>query len=141
MGLLQSLTIPALFLFRRHLYYCQDFPILFQRSGVGSAHKKQLIQCLICCAKKSKKVYKIFPHGYTVNRETDSTTLKPKMRQQNFTYLIFIRKIHFLKTQDFLRPRAKRHKTAPEMPILTAFPAFCPPLKHANKFLSLYFFV
>ena len=75
-GFAPKLTIPASFLFRRHLYYCQDFPILFQRSGVGSAHKKQSIQCLICHAKKSKKVYKIFSHGYTVNRKTDSTTPK-----------------------------------------------------------------
>ena len=33
--------IPALCLFLRHLYYCQKFPILFQRSGVGRAHKRQ----------------------------------------------------------------------------------------------------
>lgn len=33
--------IPALCLFLRHLYYCQKFPTLFQRSGVGRAHKRQ----------------------------------------------------------------------------------------------------
>ena len=66
--------IPALCLFLRHLYYCQKFPILFQRSGVGRARKKQLIQCFICHAKKSKKMYKLFAHGYTVNRKTNSTT-------------------------------------------------------------------
>ena len=33
--------IPALCLFLRHLYDCQKFPILFQRSGVGRAHKRQ----------------------------------------------------------------------------------------------------
>ena len=70
-----TLTIPASFLFRRHLYYCQNFPTLFQRSGVGSAHeKKQSIQCLICHAKKSKRMYKILSDGYTVNRKIDSTT-------------------------------------------------------------------
>ena len=36
----QKPSIPASFLFRRHLYYCENFPVLFQRSGVGSAHKK-----------------------------------------------------------------------------------------------------
>ncbi|MGN9104723.1 hypothetical protein ACTM9V_16085, partial [Oliverpabstia intestinalis] len=39
-GFAPKLTIPASFLFRRHLYYCQNFPTLFQRSGVGSAHEK-----------------------------------------------------------------------------------------------------
>lgn len=105
-GFAPKLTIPASFLFRRHLYYCQNFPTLFQRSGVGSAHeKKQSIQCLICHAKKSKNVYKTFSHGYTINRKTDSTTLKSQSRQQNFTYLILIKKIYFPKTQDFLRPQ------------------------------------
>ena len=32
-------AIPA-HLFRRHLYYCKKIPTLFQRSGVGRAHKK-----------------------------------------------------------------------------------------------------
>ena len=31
---------------------------------------------LICHTKKSKNVYKTFSHGYTINRKTDSTTLK-----------------------------------------------------------------
>ena len=37
-------AIPALFLIRlrRHSYYCQNFPTLFQRPGVGSAHKKAI---------------------------------------------------------------------------------------------------
>ena len=42
-------------LFRRHLYYCQNSPILFQRSGVGRAHKKAIntVSYLLC--KKIKK--------------------------------------------------------------------------------------
>ena len=65
-------------LFRRHLYYCQNFPDLFQRPGVGSAHeKKQSIQCLICHAKKSKKKYKVSSDGNTINSNIDSTTIEP----------------------------------------------------------------
>ena len=50
-------------------------------------------------------MYKLFSHGHTVNRKTDSTTPRSLSRQQNFTYPILIRKIYFPKTQDFLRPR------------------------------------
>lgn len=44
-------STPFLHLFRRHLYHCQEIPILFQGPGVGSIHEKQQIQYLICYAK------------------------------------------------------------------------------------------
>ena len=101
MALLQCTPFPLSFLFCRHLYYCQNFPILFQRSGVGRAHKRQLIQGLICHAKNLKKMYKILSHGYTVSRKAYSTTTESYIRQQNLTYLFLIRKIYFPKDTRF----------------------------------------
>ena len=65
------LSIPSAFVL------LPGFPDSIPEVGCGQRpRKKQSIQCLICHAKKSKKVYKIFSHGYTVNRKTDSTTPK-----------------------------------------------------------------
>lgn len=50
----QKPAIPASFLFRRHLYYCENFPVLFQRSGVGSAHEKAINTMSYFSCKKIK---------------------------------------------------------------------------------------
>lgn len=63
------LSIPSAFVL------LPEFPYSIPEVGCGQRpRKKQSIQCLICHAKKSKKMYKNFSHGYTVNRKTDSTT-------------------------------------------------------------------
>ena len=110
MALLQCTPFPLSFLFRRHLYYCQNFPILFQRSGVGRAHKRQLIQGLICHAKNLKKMYKILSHGYTVSRKAYSTTTESYIRQQSLTYLFLIRKIYFPKDTRFFTASHKDYE-------------------------------
>lgn len=105
MDLLQSWPFPLPF-YSVGICIIARISLLYSRGRVWAAPtKKQSIQCLICHAKKSKNVYKTFSHGYTINRKTDSTTLKSQSRQQNFTYLILIKKIYFPKTQDFLRPQ------------------------------------
>ena len=65
------LSIPSAFVL------LPEFPYSIPEVGCGQRpRKKQSIQCLICHTKKSKNVYKTFSHGYTINRKTDSTTLK-----------------------------------------------------------------
>ena len=55
MALFPKHTIPASFLFRQHLYYCQNFPTLFQRSGVGSTHGKSNQYDVLFVMQKIKK--------------------------------------------------------------------------------------
>ena len=63
------LSIPSAFVL------LPGFPDSIPEVGCGQRpRKKQLIQCLICHAKKSKRMYKILSDGYTVNRKIDSTT-------------------------------------------------------------------
>ena len=63
------LSIPSAFVL------LPEFPYSIPEVGCGQRpRKKQSIQCLICHAKKSKRMYKILSDGYTVNRKIDSTT-------------------------------------------------------------------
>lgn len=62
------LSIPSAFVL------LPEFPYYIPEVGCGQRpRKKQSIQCLICHAKKSKRMYKILSDGYTVNRKIDST--------------------------------------------------------------------
>ena len=57
------LSIPSAFVL------LPEFPYSIPEVGCGQRpRKKQSIQCLICHAKKSKRMYKILSDGYTVNR-------------------------------------------------------------------------
>ena len=63
------LSIPSAFVL------LPEFPYSIPEVGCGQRpRKKQSIQCLICYAKKSKRMYKILSDVYTVNRKIDSTT-------------------------------------------------------------------
>ena len=65
----RSLSIPSAFVL------LPEFPYSIPEAGCGQRpRKKQSIQCLICHAKKTKRMYKILSDGYTVNRKIDSTT-------------------------------------------------------------------
>lgn len=63
------LSIPSAFVL------LPEFPCFIPEAGCGQRlRKKQPIQCLICHAKKSQRMYKILSDGYTINRKIDSTT-------------------------------------------------------------------
>ena len=62
------LSIPSAFVL------LPEFPCPIPEAGCGQRpRKEQSIQCLICHAKKTKRMYKILSDGYTVNRKIDST--------------------------------------------------------------------
>ena len=65
----RSLSIPSAFVL------LPEFSHSIPEVGCGQRpRKKQSIQCLICYAKKSKRMYKILSDGYTINRKINSTT-------------------------------------------------------------------
>ena len=74
-GVAPKLTIPASLFIPSAFVLLPGFPDSIPEVGCGQRpRKKQSIQCLICHAKKSKRMYKILSDGYTVNRKIDSTT-------------------------------------------------------------------